>query len=141
MNPTLLIFGIQATLRAAQAGADLYGEHARDREVFLPNLELPDGSRPEQLLQFLKENPQIASTKRELSDIWDDEHKELRSTKPELVDAAYTIVMQHKAKLQLISGGKNENDANREAKMLAAVAWSRNGAKSASHQVRLSAWR
>lgn len=120
MNPTLLIFGIQATLRAAQAGADLYGEHARDREVFLPNLELPDGSRPEQLLQFLKENPQIASTKRELSDIWDDEHKELRSTKPELVDAAYTIVMQHKAKLQLISGGKNENDANREAKMLAA---------------------
>lgn len=120
MNPTLLIFGIQATLRAAQAGADLYGEHARDRKVFLPNLELPDGSRPEQLLQFLKENQQIASTKRELSDIWDDEHKELKSTKPELVDAAYTRMMQHKAKLQLIGDGKNENDANREAKMLSA---------------------
>lgn len=54
MNPTLLIFGIQVTLRAAQAGADRYGEHARDRKVFLPNLELPDGSRPEQLLQFFK---------------------------------------------------------------------------------------
>jgi hypothetical protein len=120
MNPTLLIFGIQATLRAAQAGADLYGEHARDRKVFLPNLELPNGSRPEQLLQFLKENPQIASTKHELSDIWDVEHKELRSTKPELVDAAYTIMLQHKAKLQLINDGRNENDANRQAKMLAA---------------------
>jgi len=29
-------------LRAAQAVADLYGEHACDRKVFLPNLEFPD---------------------------------------------------------------------------------------------------
>lgn len=120
MNPTLLIFGIQATLRAAQAGADLYGEHARDRKVFLPNLELPEGSRAEQLLRFLKENPQVASTNRDLSDIWDEEHKELRSTKPELVDAAFTVMLQHKAKKQLIDEGKNVNDADREAEMLAA---------------------
>ncbi len=120
MNPALLIFGIQATLRAAQAGADLYGEHARDRNVFLPNLELPDGSRPEQLLQFLKEHPQVAGTHRELSDIWDAEHKELRSTRPELVDAAYTIMLQHEAKRQLIKDGKTETDANHEARMLAA---------------------
>jgi hypothetical protein len=120
MNPTLLIFGIQATLRAAQAGADLYGEHARDRKVFLPNLELPKGSRSKQLLQFLIENPQIAGSDQELSGIWDGERKKLKSTKPELVDAAYAIMMQHKAKLQLINEGKNENDANREAKMLAA---------------------
>ena len=84
MNPTILIFGIQATLRAAQAGADLYGEHARDRKVFLPNLELPEGSRAEQLLRFLKENPQVAGTNRDLSDLWDEDHKELRSTKPGL---------------------------------------------------------
>lgn len=120
MNLTLVIFGIQATLRAAQAGADLYGEHARDRKVFLPNLELPEGSRAEQLLRFLKENPQVASTNRDLSDIWDEEHKELRSTKPELVDAAFTVMLQHKAKKQLIDEGKNVNDADRDAEMLAA---------------------
>ena len=120
MDPRLLIFGIQATLRAAQAGADLYGEHARDRKVFLPNLELPEGSRPEQLLKFLKENSQLALTNPELSDIWDDEHKELTTVKPDLIDAAYTIMLQHKAKLQLIGDGKDENDARREAEMLAA---------------------
>lgn len=43
MDPTFIILGIQMTLRAAQAGADLYKEHARDRKVFLPNL-VPAGS-------------------------------------------------------------------------------------------------
>lgn len=120
MDPTLLIFGIQATLRAAQAGADLYGEHARDQKVFLPDLELPAGSRSEQLHQFLKENPLLTSSNAELSNIWNDEHKNLKTTKPELIDAAYAIMLQHKAKLQLINDGKDEKDARREAKMLAA---------------------
>jgi hypothetical protein len=40
--------------------------------------------------------------------------------KPDLIDAAYTIMLQHKAKLQLIGDGKDENDARREAEMLAA---------------------
>jgi hypothetical protein len=120
MDLILLIFGIQATLRAAQAGANLYGEYARDRKVFLPNLELPTGSRSVQLQQFLRENPQLSSSAPELSDIWDDEHKRLKTTKPEPIDAAYAIMLQNKAKLQLISDGKDENDANREAEMLAA---------------------
>ena len=120
MDPTLLIFGIQAALRAAQAGADLYGEHARDRKVFLPNLELPTGSRSVQLQQFLTDNPQLASSTPELSVIWDDEQKELKTTKSEHIDAAYAIILEHKAKLQLISDGKDESDAKREAKMLAA---------------------
>jgi hypothetical protein len=120
MDPTLLIFGIQATLRAAQAGADLYREHARDRKVFLPSLELPTGSRSVQLQQFLTDNPQLASSADELSDIWDDEHKELKTTKSENIDAAYARMLEYKAKLQLISDGKHESDAKREAKMLAA---------------------
>ena len=61
MDPVILAFGIQATLRAAQAGANLYGEQARDRKIFLPDLELPTGSRPVQLAQFLTENSQLAS--------------------------------------------------------------------------------
>ena len=119
MDPTLLIFGIQATLRAAQAGADLYGEHARDRKVFLPNLELPEGSPPEQLLQFLIENPNLVPANQEFLDIWDDEHRELTSTRSELIDPAYTIMLQYKAKHQLIDDGKDDNDADREARMLA----------------------
>lgn len=120
MNPTLIVFGIQAVLRAAQAGADLYGEHARDRRVFLPNLELPPGSPSVQLHQFLTEHPQLASSDPELSLIWDDEHGELTTTKPEMIDGAYAVMLQHKATLQLISDGRGENDAKREAEMLAA---------------------
>ena len=120
MDPTLLIFGIQATLRAAQAGADLYGEHARDRKIFLPNLELPTGSRTVQLQRFLTDNPQLASSTPVLSGIWDDEHKELKTTKSVHIDAAYASMLEHKAKLQLISDGKDVNDAKHEAKMLAA---------------------
>ncbi|MFX0201227.1 MAG: hypothetical protein ACFFCW_34350, partial [Candidatus Hodarchaeota archaeon] len=119
MDPKLLIFGIQATLRAAQAGADLYGEHARDRKVFLPNLELPPGSRSVQVQQFLSNNPQLISSFK-LSEIWDEENKRLKTTKPESIDAAYEIMLEHKTKLKLISDGKEENDAKREAKMLAA---------------------
>lgn len=120
MDPKLLIFGIQATLRAAQAGADLYGEHARDRKVFLPNLELPAGSKSVQLQQFLTENQQLASNTFGLSEIWDDENKLLKTSKPEIIEAAYAIMLQHKAKLQLINDGKDENDAKYEARMLAA---------------------
>jgi hypothetical protein len=119
MNPTLLVFGIQATLRAAQAGADLYGEHARDRKVFLPNLELPKGSRSKQLLHFLNENPQVAENKPELSAIYDSEKRKLKKGKRELVDEAYAFMLEHKAKLLLIAENKNETDAKHEAKMLA----------------------
>jgi hypothetical protein len=120
MNPTLIILGIQATLRAAQAGADLYREHARDRKVFLPNLELPDGSRDEQLYLFLKKNPQLASSHPDLSLIWDDVDKNLKTTDLKFIDPAYAIMLQHEAKLQLIKSGKDENIANNEAKLIAA---------------------
>ena len=120
MDPTLLIFGIQATLRAAQAGADLYGEHARDRKVFLPNLELPAGSKSVQLQRFLTNNQQLAINTPGLSEIWDDEKKSLNTREPEIIDAAYAIMLQHEAKLQLIKDGKDENDAKYEARMLAA---------------------
>jgi hypothetical protein len=120
MDPALIAFGIQATLRAAQAGADLYGEHTRDRKIFLPDLELPTGSRAVQLAQFLAENSQLASTTPALSAIWDGEHKELKTTKKDIIDGAYAIMLEHKATLQLIKYGKDENNAKYEARMLAA---------------------
>jgi len=120
MDPVLLAFGIQATLRAAQAGADLYGEHARDRKIFLPDLELPTGSRPVQLAQFIKENSQLVISIEVLAKIWDAEHQELKTTRPDLIDEAYTVMLEHKAKLQLIKYGKDEHSAGQEARMLAA---------------------
>ncbi|MBN2428784.1 MAG: hypothetical protein JXK94_10645 [Deltaproteobacteria bacterium] len=120
MDPVILAFGIQATLRAAQAGANLYGEQARDRKIFLPDLELPTGSRPVQLAQFLTENAQLASSAPILSAIWDGENQELKTTRPEVIDEAYAIMLEHKAKLQLIKYGKDENSAKYEARMLAA---------------------
>lgn len=120
MNPTLLIFGIKATLRAAQAGADLYGEYARDRKVFLPNLELPEASRRGQLIQFLKDNPEFVRNNQELSKIWDEENKELKIMDKALVDAACTVMLERKAKDQLIKQGKDAEDLDHEAKMLAA---------------------
>ena len=119
MNQALIIFGIQATLRAAQAGADLYGEHARDRKIFLPNLDLPKGSRSEQLLEFLTKNTQLIGSIPKFSAIWNDEHKLLKTTKPETIDEAYAVMLQHKAKLELMKDGKVEDDAKLEAEMLA----------------------
>ena len=120
MDPILLALGIQATLRAAQAGADLYGEHARTRKIFLPNLELPPGTRPVQLAGFLAENPQLAAGNRDFSGIWDAESRELITTQAEAIDEAYARMLEHRAKLQLIGDGREENSARHEAQMLAA---------------------
>jgi hypothetical protein len=120
MDPTLIILGIQATLRAAQAGADLYGEHARDHKVFLPNLKLPGGSREEQLILFLKDKPPNIAPGNPLYDIWNAEREGLRTSEAEKIDAAYMAMLQHKAKLQFPEEYKNENVIQRESDMLAA---------------------
>ncbi|MCD4742211.1 MAG: hypothetical protein K8R67_07015 [Desulfobacteraceae bacterium] len=116
MNPALLVFGIKATLRAAQAGADLYGEHSRDRKIFLPDLKLPKGTRSVQLQQFLTENFQLINDIPELAAIWDDNDKILNSTKSEDVDEAYVVMLEYEAKSQLDKEGKDVKDA----KLLAA---------------------
>jgi hypothetical protein len=136
MNPTLIILGIQATLRAAQAGADLYREHARDRKVFLPNLELPEGARDEQLHLFLKKNPQLARSHPELSLLWDDVDEKLKTTDPKFIDPAYAIMLQHEAKLQLIKGVRTKTPQTSKPNCLQPDAWSSNGARTASRQAR-----
>jgi hypothetical protein len=120
MDPTLIILGIQATLRAAQAGAEFYHEHALNRNVFLPNLELPPGTRYVQLNRYLNENPSIADADPQLSSIWDKKNQVLKSDKPEVIDAAYSVMLKHKAKDQLIKDGKDEKDVENEAEVLAA---------------------
>lgn len=120
MDPQLVVFGIKAVLRAAQAGADLYAEHARDRNIFLPDLDLPEGTRPVQLQRFLTDNPRLITSVPELVDIWDKDRKALKiNLTGEQIDAAYMKMLQHKASIALKKEGKDTHDAEREAEMLA----------------------
>lgn len=120
MNHALVVFGIQATLRAAQVGADLYREHARDRKVFLPNLDLPEGSQSDQLFLFLKENRQLIGTTKAFSDIWNEQHQLISTDDKKLIDDAYAQMLQHKAAMELKKEGKDEEDIKIESQMLAA---------------------
>lgn len=119
MNHTLIIAGIQATLRAAQAGADLYREHARDRKVFLPNLDLPEGSQSDQLFLFLKENQQLIGTTKAFSYIWNEQHQLISTDDKKLIDDAYAEMLRHKAALELKKEDKDEEDIKIESQMLA----------------------
>ncbi|MGD8369718.1 MAG: hypothetical protein PVG78_18920 [Desulfobacterales bacterium] len=116
MELSWIIFGIKATLRAAQAGADLYGEHARDRKVFLPNLDLPPGSNETRLQLFLTKHQDLIHTSKELEAVWDDDRRALKTTNPALIEPAYAVMLQCMAKEHL----KKSDDAELESKMLAA---------------------
>ncbi|MFC1534807.1 hypothetical protein ACFL7M_15745 [Thermodesulfobacteriota bacterium] len=119
MEPSLVIWGIQATLRAAQAGANLYGEHARDRKVFLPDLELPEGTRTVQVGLFLDENRYLIDQYPAIAACWDYASNELGTTEIEKIDAAYAVILQHEAKRKLTAAGSDENVAQRDAEIFA----------------------
>ena len=116
----IIVFGIQAALRAAQAGADIYKRHARDRPIFLPDVELPGLSRSGELLSFLMANPGLAASEPELEAIWDAAHEELTTTAPVLIDSACAVMLRHRARQELLRQGLDEGSANREAELLAA---------------------
>ncbi len=119
MNHALIIFGIQATLRAAQAGADLYGEHARDRKIFLPNLKLPEDSMVDNLYSFLRDNKELIGKTDAFSKVWNENTQALGTDDKKLIDNAFAQMLQHKASLELQKKGKSEEDAKLEAQMLA----------------------
>jgi len=119
MNHALIIFGIQATLRAAQAGADLYGEHARDRKVFLPNLKLPEDSRSDILYSFLRDNKHLIGTTAVFSKVWNENIQALGTDDKKLIDDAFAHMLKVKAAVELKDEGKVEEDAEFEAQMLA----------------------
>ena len=119
MNHTLIIFGIQATLRAAQTGADLYKEHARDRNVFLPNLKLPDDSRFDILYSFLKNNKHYTQTEPEFSKIWNEEIQNLGTEDKKLIDDAFARMLEIKALQELRKEDRDDKEAEHEAQMLA----------------------
>ena len=58
MDILLLTAGVKASLRAAQAGIDLYAERAADKAIFLPDIELPPATIADEITRFLNDNPQ-----------------------------------------------------------------------------------
>ncbi len=117
MSTELIIAGIKATLRAAQAGADLYSEHARDRAVFLPDIDLPTGSERSKLREFLLEKPDLIPTTPEFNAVWDDQDKVLIARAPLEMDAAIAKMLKYKAESMLLDQGTEQSSD--EATMLA----------------------
>ncbi len=117
MPSELIIAGIKATLRAAQAGASLYSEHARDRAIFLPDIELPPGSEQSKLREFLLDNPDLTQKIPEFKVVWDAEDQLLIDSAPQVMDAAIAQMFKHKALSKLQVQGADQ--ANEEATLLA----------------------
>lgn len=101
MNMTLIVAGVQATLRAAQAGADMYSEHSRDRAVFLPTLELPPASRFQQLEDFFIENSDNLPDDIDIQNVWDNIDQRLTTNDKVLLDNAYVAMIKIQAKGEL----------------------------------------
>ena len=55
MDISLITSGIQAALRAAQAGIDLYVERAVDKAIFLPDIRLPKATESDLINDFLNQ--------------------------------------------------------------------------------------
>lgn len=119
MNHALIIFGIQATLRAAQAGAELYKEHARDRNVFLPDLKLPDDSRSDILYVFLRDHKYLTGTEPVFSTVWDEDIQAIGAEDKKLIDDAFARMLEIKASDILRKEGKDDEELEYEAPMLA----------------------
>lgn len=119
MEPSIVIWGIKATLRAAQAGANLYGEHARDRKIYLPDLKLPPGAIPDQVSVFLDENRDVIDQYPALAACWDEVNKTLAPVGRDKIDAAYAVILQHKAEQKLLESGDSTQVARRDAEIFA----------------------
>lgn len=120
MSPTLIMAGVQATLRAAQAGADLRGRHARDRKVFLPNLRLPSGDREDQLNTFIRTHPELLPCSPALSKVWNPEGGWVAARDRVDFEEAYAAMLEHEAMLELTPERRTNREAEHEAKMRAA---------------------
>tara|TARA_R110001583_G_C5649957_1_gene408655 strand:- start:467 stop:2269 length:1803 start_codon:yes stop_codon:yes gene_type:complete len=54
MELALIASGIKATMRAAQAGVNLYSEKVRDKPIFLPNIKLAALTKQDEISLFLR---------------------------------------------------------------------------------------
>jgi hypothetical protein len=62
MDIALIVSGIRAVMRAAQAGIDIHVEHTVDSPIFLPNIRLPPLAMADTITNFLRNQSEWQST-------------------------------------------------------------------------------
>ncbi|TNE64770.1 MAG: hypothetical protein EP335_06590 [Alphaproteobacteria bacterium] len=119
MSLTLIIAGIKAILRAGQAGANLYAEHARDRAIFLPDLSWPAAGRRETIGAYFQANP-TALDGEPLAAHWVlTPTPHIDTDDPTITDLFCALMLKHQAQAKLVDEGKSEEEAKRDAELLA----------------------
>lgn len=128
MNPVLIVFGIRAAVRLGRAGAEIYAQRSRDRDVYLPDIEPPAPFSPYQLLidfygdpanlQRLKGDPQLVV-------LWDEAAERPVDKLPRTIEplhAAFLAALAEKS----VGGGEERRYARLELAGGALISqWSR----------------
>jgi hypothetical protein len=107
MDVALIISGIRAVLRAAQSGAVLYAEHARDRAIFLPRVQLPELTIRTQLDMYLRENVALQQVD-VFDEIWTGENGVVLSQDATVYDPAFAEMQKRKALAKLNADDFND---------------------------------
>jgi len=118
MDVALISSGIRAVMRAAQSGAVLYAEHARDRAIFLPSVQLPELTIRSQLDMYLRENNELQEIE-PFSTIWAGENGVILSQDATVYDPAFAEMQKRKALAKLNASDLNDQY---EASMIGAGA-------------------
>ena len=108
MDVALIISGIRAVLRAAQSGAVLYAEHARDRAIFLPRVQLPELTIRTQLDMYLRENVALQQVD-VFDEIWTGENGVVLSQDATVYDPAFAEMQKRKALAKLNADDFNDH--------------------------------
>ncbi|WP_262690015.1 hypothetical protein [Kordiimonas aestuarii] len=120
MSLSMIIAGIQAVLRAGQAGVNLYAEHARDRAIFLPDLSWPASSTGETVVAYFRAHPDVIKADPVLKNYWKETPvPRISPISPSIIDQCSALMLKNQAQEKLVADGKDAVDAQREAEMLA----------------------
>ncbi len=128
MNPVLIVFGIRAAVRLGRAGAEIYAQRSRDRDVYLPDIEPPAPFSAYQLLidfygdpvnlQRLKADPQLIV-------LWDEAAERPVNKQPRTIEPLHAAFLSALAE-KSVDGGEESRTARLELAGGALISqWSR----------------
>lgn len=112
MNPVLIVFGIQAAVRLGRAGAEIYAQRSRDRDVYLPDITPPPLFSPYQLLidfygdpvnlKALKADPQLVV-------LWDEAAERPVNKEPRTIEPLQAAFLSALAEKSIVGGEESRN--------------------------------
>lgn len=128
MNPVLIVFGIRAAVRLGRAGAEIYAQRARDRDVYLPDIQPPPPFSPYQLLIDFYGDPanlQRLKADPELVVLWDEAAERPVDKQPRTIEALHAAFLASLAE-KSVGGGEESRYAQLELAGGALISqWSR----------------